>query len=312
MAVTPVDFDEPVGAIGIYWAKHHRPGKDEMTLLQSLAGLADLALANARSYEETLRARSQAEHANRLKDEFLATVSHELRSRSTPCSVGPACCEIPGSYPTSSVKTRSIIERNSKALSRLVEDLLDVSRIISGKLRLDVRPLNLSEVLDQTIENIRTAAEAKRIKIKVTNDFPKAIVVADAERIQQIVFNLLSNAIKFTDEGGRVDIFVKQVDSSYEIEVKDTGRGISADFLPYVFDRFRQAERLTVGPPSRSRARLSDRKKPGRGTRRPDPGRIRRRGLGSAFTIAMPGGRTAAGHSGNRPAGTSAGLGPEP
>jgi CheY-like chemotaxis protein len=144
-------------------------------------------------------------------------------------------------------KALETIERNAKAQARLIEDLLDVSRIISGKLRLDVKPLNLAEIVGNVVENLRPAAEAKNISIKVNNNFREALVLADGERIQQVVFNLLSNAVKFTQESGRIDVGINRVNSHYEIKVKDNGRGIGTEFLPFVFDRFRQAERLTVG-----------------------------------------------------------------
>lgn len=187
-------------------------------------------------------ARKEAEAANRTKDEFLATVSHELR---TPLNavLGWVRMLRMGKLDEAAV-TRALetIERNAKAQAQLIEDLLDVSRIISGKLRLDVRPIDLASVIEAAIDSIRPAIDAKAIRLLTVLDPKASPVSGDAGRLQQVVWNLLSNAIKFTPKGGRVQVRLERINSHVEIIVSDTGAGISPEFLPHVFDRFRQAD----------------------------------------------------------------------
>jgi signal transduction histidine kinase/CheY-like chemotaxis protein len=187
-------------------------------------------------------ARAEAEAANRLKDEFLATVSHELR---TPLNsiLGWAQLMRTGTLDgSSSARALMTIERNTKTLAQIIEDLLDVSRIITGKLRLDVRPVELDSVVEAALEAIHPATDAKNIKLEVSLDSGVGAVSGDAGRLQQIVWNLLSNAIKFTPSGGQVSVKLERVASRARITVSDSGEGIGEEFLPYVFDRFRQAD----------------------------------------------------------------------
>lgn len=191
--------------------------------------------------EQSLRV--QAEEANRLKDEFLATVSHELR---TPLNsiIGWITMLRDGNL-SGANRERALeaIERGAKSQSQLIEDLLDVSRIISGKLGLSVQPVNIVPVISAAVETVRPAAEAKGIDLHAITSAKIAMISGDADRLQQIIWNLLSNAIKFTPKGGAVEILLpEEIDSQVEIIVRDNGRGISRDFLPFVFDRFRQAD----------------------------------------------------------------------
>ncbi len=192
------------------------------------------------------RARAQAEEANRIKDEFLATVSHELR---TPMNaiLGWANLLRGGEMDEAEVnRAFETIERNASAQSRLIEDLLDVSRIITGKLRLERQTVDLASVVEAALEAARPAAEGKRITVVSNLESQVVRVFADPQRLQQIVWNLLSNAVKFTPRGGRVEVELRERESQIEILVSDTGQGIDPDFLPYVFDRFRQAEGSTA------------------------------------------------------------------
>ncbi|WDT81601.1 MAG: PAS domain S-box protein [Candidatus Manganitrophus sp.] len=188
------------------------------------------------------QARQEAEAANRAKDEFLATVSHELR---TPLNAiyGWARLlqmgELDRETVTSAYET---IERNAKAQAQLIDDLLDVSRIIAGKLRLDVRWIELKPVIEAAIETVQTAADAKGITLQSRLDETVGPISGDPDRLQQVVWNLLSNAIKFTSTGGRVEVRINRIDSAVQIQVQDTGIGIHPEFIPFVFDRFRQAE----------------------------------------------------------------------
>jgi signal transduction histidine kinase/CheY-like chemotaxis protein len=187
-------------------------------------------------------ARAEAEKASRLKDEFLSTLSHELR---TPLSAILGWAELLHNLKFDEATVSHALEtivRNTKSLVRLIEDILDVSRIINGKLNLNVSPVNLAAIVEAAIDSLRSATEAKNIRLHLEIDRTVKPVLGDGERLQQIVWNLLSNAIKFTPKGGRVAVRLRGADSSAEIEVTDTGAGISPDFLPCVFERFRQAD----------------------------------------------------------------------
>lgn len=192
------------------------------------------------------QARTEAERANHLKDEFLATISHELRNPLNAI-LGWSSMLRSGKLPEANI-TRAVetIHRNAKAQSQLIADLLDVSRIISGKLRLDVRMIDLNPVVNAAIDSVRPAADAKGIQLQIILDSSAGPISGDADRLQQIVWNLLSNAIKFTPKGGRIQVKVERIDSHIEIAVSDTGAGISKEFLPFVFDRFRQADATTT------------------------------------------------------------------
>ena len=205
--------------------------------------IAERTLAQQQAAELLQReqeARQMVESANRSKDEFLAILSHELR---TPLNAILGWSEIlrTGEPDRSEVHEGiEVIERNARAQARLVEDVLEVSRIICGKVRLRVGPVDLASVIDAALASARPAAAAKGISLRRTVDALSTAVRGDADRLQQVVWNLLSNAIKFTPEGGVVTIHAGQVNGQSIIEVTDTGIGIKADFLPFVFDRFRQ------------------------------------------------------------------------
>ncbi|HEX5731572.1 MAG TPA: GAF domain-containing protein [Blastocatellia bacterium] len=225
-------------------------------IVEGLAAQAAIAMDNATLYqkvqqalaerEELLKreqaARKQAEEASRAKDEFLGMLSHELR---TPLNA------ILG-WTTMLTKQKldedmfnratDTIDRNAKLQARLIDDMLDVSRIISGKLRLETQPVDLTTVISAAVDIVRSAADAKEIRLEAVLAYGAGLVLGDPVRIQQIVWNLLTNAIKFTSKGGHVQVQMQRVDSYFEITVSDTGPGIDENFLPYVFDRFRQAD----------------------------------------------------------------------
>jgi signal transduction histidine kinase len=187
-------------------------------------------------------ARQQAEEANRTKDEFLATLSHELR---TPLNAILGWVQVlRAGKLDAAAATRALetIERNARAQAQLIADLLDVSRIITGKLRLDFKPVELRRIIDSTLESVRPAADAKGILLDISVSPLASPVLGDTDRLQQVIWNLLSNAIKFTSRGGRVEVRLHEAGGNAVIRVSDTGIGIRPDFLPYVFDRFRQAE----------------------------------------------------------------------
>jgi PAS domain S-box-containing protein len=202
----------------------------------------EMELERERSFEREREAREKAEEASRLKDEFLATISHELR---TPLNAMLGWARLLQTGNLSAEETRqaiATIERNAKTQAQLIEDLLDVSRIITGKLRLNVRPVMMSTVIESAVASLMPTAEAKGITIQSMLDPDAGPVSGDAARLQQVFWNLLSNGIKFTPRGGRVQIRLERIDSHIEVTVSDTGEGISAEFLPYVFDHFRQED----------------------------------------------------------------------
>jgi len=241
---------------------HPEPGifteRDEITV-SGLASQAAIAMDNARLYEAAQKARAeaekaaaenerlyrQAEESSRLKEEFLATISHELRTPLSAILGWARMLRLGQLSPENVAKALDTIERNARAQAQLVDDLLDVSRIITGKLRMDVRPADPNAFIDAAVEAVRPAAEAKGVRVQKVVDTGLLSIPGDPVRLQQVVWNLLSNAIKFTPREGRVQIRSERVNSHLEIVVSDTGQGIAPDFLPHVFDRFRQADQKT-------------------------------------------------------------------
>ena len=246
---------------GLFFA-HPNPDvfteRDEI-VVAGLAAQAAVAMDNARLYETTKRARAEAERAafenerlyrqaeesSRLKEEFLATISHELRTPLSAILGWARMLRLGQLSDEHAAKALDTIERNARAQAQLVDDLLDVSRIITGKLRMDVQPADPNVFIDAAVEAVRPAAEAKGVRVQKVIDTSAITIPGDPTRLQQVVWNLLSNAIKFTPRGGRVQIRSERVNSHLEIIVSDTGQGIAADFLPHVFDRFRQADQKT-------------------------------------------------------------------
>jgi PAS domain S-box-containing protein len=187
-------------------------------------------------------ARSAAEAANRIKDEFLAVLSHELRTPLNPILGWAKLLRSRTFDQKTADRALETIERNAKLQIQLIEDLLDVSRILRGKLSLNVCPVALTTTIEAAMETVRLAAQAKSIQIQTVMDSSVGLVAGDPNRLQQVVWNLLSNAVKFTPDGGRVEVRLECVDSQAQIQVIDTGKGISPDFLPHVFDYFRQSD----------------------------------------------------------------------
>jgi signal transduction histidine kinase/CheY-like chemotaxis protein len=225
-------------------------------VVEGIAAQAAVAMDNARLFEAVQRAREEAEQAaaekerlyrdaqesSRLKDEFLATVSHELRTPLTAIMGWVRMLRDGHLDEQTAAKALAAVDRNAKSQAQLIEDLLDVSRIVSGKMHLNVRPVELTTVINAAVESLRPAAHSKGIKLKMVFDPEAGSVLGDAERLQQVVWNLLSNAIKFTPAGGHVELRLERAGSQAEMVVSDSGQGISPDFLPHVFERFRQAD----------------------------------------------------------------------
>ena len=216
--------------------------QEHARMMRMAANLAAIAIENVRLLERERSARASAEEASRLKDEFLAVVSHELR---TPLTSIFGWIRLLRTQPFDAVTAAhafETIERNARSQVQLVEDLLDASAMITGKVRLRIRPLELAGVVQSAVDSFGPAAHAKAIRIESFLEPGTGLVAGDPERLLQIVWNLLSNAIKFTPPGGRVDLRISRASSSARLEVSDTGQGIHPEFLPHVFDRFRQAD----------------------------------------------------------------------
>jgi signal transduction histidine kinase len=236
MCVPIAIHDRILGALTLANAESGRLfTNDDLRLIQDVASRSALAIENARAYR-------QLENANRLKDEFLATLSHELR---TPLNavLGYARMLQSGAIPPEKVpQALDVIDRNASSLAQIVEDVLDVSRIILGKARLRVEPTDVTVVVDDAIATVMPAVEAKGLHLKTNVAADLVEVMADPTRLQQVIWNLLSNAVKFTPRGGRVDVRITSADSSVEIVVADTGIGFPKAFAQHAFERFRQAE----------------------------------------------------------------------
>jgi signal transduction histidine kinase len=220
-----------------------RYGRADVELARELARRAAIAIDNARLHGAETRARAEAEAANRAKDEFLSVVSHELR---TPLNSILGWVRVLGIDKAGERTGRAIasIERSVRAQTRLIEDLIDVSRIASGQLRLEVRPVELPDLVREALEEARPHAETKGIAVRVVLESGPLVVAGDRDRILQIASSLLDNAVKFTPGGGRIDVRLERAAGRAELAVKDTGSGIRADFLPHVFEHFRQAEKV--------------------------------------------------------------------
>lgn len=248
--------------IGGLFFGHAEPGVfSERTerLVEGIAAQAAVAVDNARLYEASRRAarereqlleaeraaRSAAEHASRMKDDFLATLSHELR---TPLAAILGWASMLRSRPPTPAKLArglEVLERNARLQAQLINDLLDMSRILSGKLALQLQPVSPRQFVQGAVESVRPEAEAKDIDLQLTLAPTCAEVAGDSTRLQQVVWNLLSNAIKFTPQGGRISISLSEADGQVEIRVADTGVGIAPEFVTHVFERFRQADAST-------------------------------------------------------------------
>ncbi|MCA1614579.1 MAG: PAS domain S-box protein [Acidobacteria bacterium] len=235
-----------VGTVEVQSYENHAYREEHVTAMRMAANLAAVAIENMRLLQFETRARESAEEANRLKDEFLATLSHELRTPLTAI-LGWASMLRDTRLDEKTFKTAvEIVERNARTQQQIVDDILDVSRIITGHLRLDAGPTDLRQVVAAAVDTVGPAAAAKSISLRA--DFEPGVgpVVGDARRLQQVVWNLLLNAVKFTPIGGEVRAHLSREGSHARLAVTDTGAGIRPDFLPYVFDRFRQGDQSTT------------------------------------------------------------------
>ena len=247
LAGVPLEVDGRL--IGVLHVGSLRPRKfqqDEVELLQVVGDRIARAIQRTAARDAARRGRAAAEAANRAKYEFLATLSHELRS---PLGAILTWAHLLRSGKLDAAKTEHALDailRSAKAQKQLVEDLLDVSRIIAGKLGLELQPVDLAQVIGAAADVVRPAAEAKGVELESVLSSFRPVVPGDPGRLEQVIWNLLSNAVRFTPKGGRVEVRLGVADSRAEVRVSDTGKGIRADFLPHVFERFRQADSGTA------------------------------------------------------------------
>lgn len=235
-----------IGALGLSFTIPQEFSQEDRGFMLTLGQQCGQAIARAQLYEAEKIARAEAETANRLKDEFLAVLSHEIRTPLNPI-LGWARLLRTGKHDeATTLRALETIERNAKIQTQLIEDLLDVSRILQGKLSLNIYAVDLSAVIAAGLETVRLAADAKSIQLQMDLTSNRSQVMGDSNRLQQVIWNLLSNAVKFTPTGGRVEVSLSQIEHDAQIQVIDTGRGISPEFLPHVFEYFRQADGKTT------------------------------------------------------------------
>jgi len=256
LLMVPVREEDPVGAIGLYWATNHLATDAEIDIAKALANGAALALANVALYrdlqeaaERERRARLVAEEANQLRDQFLATVSHELR---TPLGVIQGWLwqmRQPGATTALRDHALTVLERNAALQASLVENLLDASKALAGRLQLRRTPVNLARICRAAVDADAPSAAAKDIALQFHGpDDDVVVVLGDANRLEQVVRHLVANAVKFTPVGGTITIGLARANGVARLTVEDTGIGISAEFLPLVFERFRQADGTMTRP----------------------------------------------------------------
>ncbi len=265
LAAIPLQLHgEILGAIGIRFPSVREFGEHDREFMSAVAQQCAQALERARLYEAAQSAREEAEEANRTKDEFLATLSHELRTPMTATLGWSRMLALGTSDPQTLKLGIDSIHRSTLAQSRIIDDLLDVSRIITGKMRLEMAPTELGPIIISALEAVRTAAEARSIHVDLDLQEFSGVVSGDEDRLRQVIWNLLSNAIKFTPKGGTVTVRLDGTEASARIRVTDSGKGIAPDLLPHVFERFRQGDSSSSRSDGRARSRPLDRPASGR------------------------------------------------
>lgn len=242
LVMTPIRSQDPIGAVGTFWAKSYQPTEQEVELIQALVDGTSVAMENVKLYSELQKQIQELNAAGRAKDEFLFMLSHELR---TPLNAILGWTDIllsEGADPEVRKMGLDTILRSSQAQLKIVEELLDTARIVSGKIKMEMDYLDIQKTLVDSIEVLRISSQQKNISISLDSSLNKAFIQGDLNRIQQVFVNLIDNAIKFSPEGGSIKIKIERIGPNVQVMIKDTGEGLAADFIPYVFDRFRQAD----------------------------------------------------------------------
>ncbi len=235
-----------VGGLSLSFKRFRLLNQDDRDFVLALTRQCAQAIVRAQLYNAEQQARAEAERANRIKDEFLAVLSHELRSPLNPILGWSKLLQQGKLDAAKTTNALATIERNAKLQVQLIDDLLDISRILRGKLTLNISPVQLSFVLSAAIETVQLAIDAKAIQLTLILDPAVGAVLGDTARLQQVVWNLLANAAKFTPAGGQITVALTQVGNCAQLQVKDNGKGIAPNFLPYVFEHFRQEDGATT------------------------------------------------------------------
>jgi Osmosensitive K+ channel histidine kinase len=248
LAMVPIRKDDPIGAIGVYWAEHHETSAEELELLQALANTVSVAMENVGLYNDLQKKITDLEKANTEKDNFLMTVSHELR---TPLNSILGWLDIlkedeGGTKSDQHDMALDIIERNARSQARIVEDLLDSTRIVVGRLKLDKKEVNLVEIAREAVTTVQMEAQKKELEIELLNMADRALVMGDFGRLRQVFINILFNAIKFSHHGGKIFVKVQNRGPGAEVQIQDQGIGITAEERPKIFGRFHQADSTTT------------------------------------------------------------------
>jgi signal transduction histidine kinase/ActR/RegA family two-component response regulator len=247
--------DSVLGTVALYYRTPRAPSAHDNELIHSATHLAGIVLEKERvdrrlrqSLEAEQAARGEAERASRMKDEFLATLSHELRTPLNAILGWTRILRLKPGISADLIQGVDVIERNARAQATIIQDLLDMSAIISGKVRLNVQPMDVARLVESALDTAMPAAQAKQIRLEAMLEDGRGLIMVsgDAGRLQQVLWNVLSNAVKFTPREGRIVVALERADGHAQIRVTDSGQGISDDFLPYVFDRFRQADASTT------------------------------------------------------------------
>lgn len=242
LVMTPIRKNDPIAAIGTYWSQTHLPTRGQLELLQALADSVSVAMENVNLYSSLNRHIEELKAANRAKDEFLMAVSHELR---TPLNAILGWSEILSESGTEIPDARlgiQTIERNARSQSRIIEELLDTSRIILGRLHFEVLPIDLVPVVQSALNTIVFDLKKKKLQLSYSCNLDHVIVMGDSDRLHQIFSNLLVNALKFSEAGSEIKVSLESKGPSVQFKVEDFGIGITPEFLPHVFERFRQAD----------------------------------------------------------------------
>lgn len=246
LAMTPIRLNNPIGAIGTYWKDVHRPSPEQMEMLQALADTTSVALENVSLYKSLEERIEELRKVNHAKNEFLMTLSHELR---TPLNSIVGWSEILSApHVDEAMRDRGLrtIHKNAVLQAQLIDDLLDVSQMVSGKFEMNHRREDLALIVNRAIDALQMEIQSKKLSVDFASKVSNAFVIGDAVRIQQVIRNILKNAIDFSSEGGRIQILLSRAGPHLKVEVVDHGQGISAEFLPELFDVFRQGDSSTT------------------------------------------------------------------